>query len=90
MRFKVVVQSISPAGVPGEAADLSASMELSEAQRQLARLIAGKGERATADGWICQARDGTRYIISLEPCQPEPMPAQAMSVARYFHQPHAA
>jgi hypothetical protein len=71
MRFKVVVQSISASGVASDTAALTAPLELVEAQRQLASLIEGRGARATPDGWVCQARDGTRYIVSLEHCQPE-------------------
>ena len=78
MRFKVVVQSFSVSGVVGEMADLSAPMELAEAQRQLASLIEGRGARATPDGWMCLARDGTRYIVSLEHCPPETTPGTSL------------
>jgi hypothetical protein len=87
MRFKVVVQSISVSGVASHTADLTAAMELAEAQRQLASLIEGKGARATPDGWMCQSRDGTRYIISLEHCQPES--ATGSSLVQAFHQGRA-
>jgi hypothetical protein len=88
MRFKVVVQSISTSGVAGEAADLTPALELAEAQRQLAKLIEGRGARPTADGWMCQARDGTRYIVGLEHCQPESIPGR--SLVQAFHRTHAA
>lgn len=87
MRFKVVVQSISAAGAAGEAADLTAPMELAEAQRQLTNLIAGKGPRATPDGWMCRTRDGTSYIVSLERCPPESV--SGASLAQIFHQARA-
>jgi hypothetical protein len=87
MRFKVVVQSISTAGVASQAADLSAPMELAEAQRQLASLVEGRGARATPDGWMCQARDGTRYIVSLEHCQPESVTGTSM--VQFFRQDRA-
>jgi hypothetical protein len=89
MRFKVVVQSISVSGVASETADLTAPLELAEAQRQLTSLIEGRGARATADGWMCQARDGTRYIVSLEHCQPETV-SGGSSLVQLFHQGRAA
>jgi hypothetical protein len=88
MRFKVVVQSISTAGIASATADLTAPMELAEAQRQLTGLIEGRGARATADGWMCQARDGTRYIVSLEHCQPDA--GAGSSLVQFFHHGRAA
>ena len=87
MRFKVVVQSISASGVASATAALTAPLELVEAQRQLASLIEGRGARATPDGWMCQARDGTRYIVSLEHCEPES--TTGSSRVRAFHQADA-
>jgi hypothetical protein len=87
LNFKVVVQSISASGVASDTAALTSPMELAEAQRQLANLIEGRGARATPDGWMCQARDGTRYIVSLEHCQPES--ATGSSLVQVFHQPGA-
>jgi hypothetical protein len=88
MRFKVVVQSISVSCAVSETADLSAPMELAEAQRQLASLIEGRGARATPEGWMCQARDGTRYIVSLEHCPPET--ATGTSLVQRFREGRAA
>ena len=88
MRFKVVVQSISAAGIAGEIGDLSAPMELAEAQRHLASLIEGKGARPTSDGWMCVGRDGTRFIVSLEHCQPASVTGS--SLVQVFHQAGAA
>lgn len=84
MRFKVVVQSISAAGIASQPADLTPPIALAEAQRQLAKLIEGKGARPTSDGWMVLAREGTRYIVSLEHCAPESVPAP--SLVQLFHQ----
>ena len=86
MRFKVVVHTIAPSGVQGDSADLSPPIGLAEAQRQLAGLIAGKGARATADGWMCQSKDGKTYIVSLERCEPQ-QPIRAPRLTELFHQP---
>jgi hypothetical protein len=86
MRFKVVVHTISASGVRGESAELSPPIELAEAQRQLTNLIAGKSARATADGWMCQSKDGKTYIVSLERCEPQ-QPLRAPRLNELFHQP---